>query len=302
MSPNPLASPSFVLSARPAQYGDTLSFDTKPQRRADLMLVSVRWTQLLLPRSELYWHAIAKNVTAGADTVASIPLFIQKSYFEERFADLTGEATFKLNHEFHFGQEDDSGKNRFVVLHDPKRTPSQHRFVPTLITRIGNLLHAIATAAGFADKVDPLRALEHLFLNQPLRAIVRPLASAEDVLLVPAQGEEGMFKVTVSWKVGLMKVVKAEYYMGVVKNKTYGFYEFTIGAHSQYGEERITSKGRFVVYHDQTLKPPQYPFVSAALAHTTPLSHEAASLIQPDLEVIEQRVKKMFGEALISFQ
>ncbi|KAI0689286.1 hypothetical protein C8T65DRAFT_109708 [Cerioporus squamosus] len=164
MSPNPLASPSFVLSARPAQYGDTLSFDTKPQRRADLMLVSVRWTQLLLPRSELYWHAIAKNVTAG-DTVASIPLFIQKSYFEERFADLTGaarhywtpmrafdnivsgEATFKLNHEFHFGQEDDSGKNRFVVLHDPKRTPSQHRFVPTLITRIGNLLHAIATAA-----------------------------------------------------------------------------------------------------------------------------------------------------------
>lgn len=69
MIPDLLIPRTFVLSARPAQYGDTLSFDTKPERRADLMLVSVRWMQPL-PRSEFYWHAIAKNVTVGT----SIPI------------------------------------------------------------------------------------------------------------------------------------------------------------------------------------------------------------------------------------
>ncbi|RDX42675.1 hypothetical protein OH76DRAFT_1410939 [Lentinus brumalis] len=333
MIPDLLIPRTFVLSARPAQYGDTLSFDTKPERRVDLMLVSVRWSQPL-PRSEFYWHAVAKNVTVG-DTVASIPLFIQKSYFEERFANLAGEATFTLDGDFQFGQEDDSGKNRFVVLHDLERKPSQHRFVPTQITRIGNIVHALATAAGFADKVDPLRPLEDLLLNQPMRTFIRPLACAGDILLVPAQDQQGMVKVALSWKVEL-KAVKENYYMGVVKNKTYehnnviffihaeryengshlslpshisklapknedGAFEFTVAAHSQYGEERITSKGRFVVYHDQKLKPPQYVFVNAALAHTTALSSEAASLVQPDLEVIAERVKKMFGEGLITF-
>ncbi len=42
-------------------------------------------------------------------------------------------------------------------------------------------------------------------------------------------------------------------------------------------------------------------FVNAALAHTTALSSEAASLVQPDLEVVAERVKKMFGEGLITF-
>ncbi len=100
-------------------------------------------------------------------------------------------------------------------------TLPQHRFVPTQITRIGNIVHALATAAGFADKVDPLRPLEHLLLNQPMRTFIRPLACAGDILLVPAQDQQGMVKVALSWKVGL-KAVKENYYMGVVKNKTYG--------------------------------------------------------------------------------
>ncbi|KAG8752564.1 hypothetical protein FRC12_011888 [Ceratobasidium sp. 428] len=112
-------------SARPVVIGDTLSFNTQPDREEDFIECDTKWTQDWKPRLEKYVVFKATNVTAG-DTQPLVAVFVQKSYYDSRFSEGKDEIrTFEVTEEWQYGQMDKTGAGRFVVLHNPEYKPYQ---------------------------------------------------------------------------------------------------------------------------------------------------------------------------------
>ncbi|KAG9121178.1 hypothetical protein FRC07_002980 [Ceratobasidium sp. 392] len=283
---------SALTSARPVVLGDTLSFDTHPDRDEDLMECAVQWKQEGKPRSEKYMVFKSKNVTAG-DTDFLVPVFVQKNFYDETFSNAND---FTITTKWQYGQRDETGAARFVVLQDQENKPYQRRFVASWLDTLENLIHDVLCAKGYADLADQLDDLDKTYLGDPLLPFASLVVQSGDVLLVPSEPKSynfGNLK-TITWVQDLSKR-SAEYYIFTVVNTTQrgqdviffiqkewwdsddlslwqfdslvqkGEYEFKIDAKSQYGQADGTGKNRWVVHHDKKRKPYQHRFVKSVL-------------------------------------
>ncbi|KAG8718259.1 hypothetical protein FRC09_012928 [Ceratobasidium sp. 395] len=289
---------SALTSARPVIIGDTLAFDTYPDREEDLMECNVQWKQDFKPRAEKYMVFKAKNVTAG-DTEFIVPVFVQKSYYDETFGNADGIVEFMVTTKWQYGQRDESGTARFVVLHDQEHKPYQHRFVASWLITAQNLVHDVLCAKGYADLADKIDELGKTYLGDLLHSFDSLVVQSGDVLLVPSVQKSYSFGnlKTITWVQNLFER-SAEYFVFTVVNKSQrgqdvlffiqkewwdinstsdnhiskiatknvnGEYEFKIDAKSQYGQADETGKNRWVVYHDKGRKPYQHRFVKSVL-------------------------------------
>ncbi|CAE6461815.1 unnamed protein product [Rhizoctonia solani] len=287
-----------LSSTRPVVIGDTLSFDTHPDKDEDLMECTVKWKQDGKERSAKYMVFKAKNVTAG-DTDPCVPVFVQTSYYNKTFENSNGVTEFMITSQWHYGQRDETGADRFVVLHDEENQPYQHRFIASWLINLENLVHDAASAAGYAFYADKLDELGKAYLGDYLHSYSSLVVQSGDVLLVPSKLKFFSF--------GNLKTIKwmqrgsersAEYYSFSVVNATQkgqdvmffiqkewwqsdstsenhiskiatknadGQYEFKIDAKSQYGQADKTGKNRWVVYHDKERHPYQHRFVKSIL-------------------------------------
>ncbi|QRV85631.1 hypothetical protein RhiJN_27681 [Ceratobasidium sp. AG-Ba] len=288
-------------SARPVAIGDTLSFDPHPDKYEDLIECVVQWKQNLQPRSEKYITFKATNQTAG-DTEPLVPVFVQKSYYDKLFGSVKDLATFQVTTEWQYGQADKTGANRFVVLHDRKNRPYQHRFVANLVVELDNLVHDALCAAGHAEIADKLDDITETYFGEFLHSYNSIVVQSGDLLLVPSEQTAFGFGAVknVAWWQTLITHKTAEYYCFTVPNQTQkgqdvmffiqkdwwdpsntgsdhhiskvatknknGQYEFRVDAKCQYGESDRSGKYRWVVYHDQTRDPYQHSFINAMLA------------------------------------
>ncbi|KAG9119788.1 hypothetical protein FRC07_005024 [Ceratobasidium sp. 392] len=290
--------PSALTSARPVVIGDILSFDTHPDRDEDLMECTVKWQQDLNERSGKYMVFKAKNVTAG-DTDFLVPVFVQKSHYDKAFGNANGVVDFMITTEWQYGQRDETGASRFVVLHDQENKPYQHRFVASWLVQLATTIHGVMCAAGYADLADKVDDLGKTYLGDYLHSYNLLVVQSGDVLLVPSELKSYSFgnRKTIKWKQNLLER-SAEYYSFTVVNASQkgqdviffiqkewwdndstsddhiskiatrnakGEYEFKIDAKSQYGQADATGKNRWVVYHDKGRKPFQHRFVKSVL-------------------------------------
>ncbi|CAE6458129.1 unnamed protein product [Rhizoctonia solani] len=211
---------SAPASARPVVIGDILSFDTQPDRDEDIMECTVNWKQDGNDRSDKYMVFKAKNVTAG-DTNSLVPVFVQTSYYDKDFGNARGVVEFTITDAWQFGQRDETGADRFVILHNQDNKPYQHRFVAGWLTKLATTAHGAASAAGYARYADSIDALGKSYLGDYLHPYAPLIVESGDVLLVPSKLPWFSFgnKKTITWRQNLSQRT-AEYYSFTVVNTT----------------------------------------------------------------------------------
>ncbi|QRV94531.1 hypothetical protein RhiJN_22549 [Ceratobasidium sp. AG-Ba] len=302
-------------SARPAVLGDVLSFDTHPVIPEDLLECYVDWEQDFNSRSDKYIAFKAQNVTAG-DLKPMVRVFVQSDFYAQRFGDKSGIATFPVTPEWQYGQLNKTGAGRFLVLHDKANTPFQSRFVATLFTQLGSVLHDALCARGYVPIADSLEDIEDEYFGEYLYSFNTVVTQGGDALIIPSAPIQYWFQnpKTITWT-HPFSTEHEEYYGFMVPNETQkgqdvmffiqkewwdtdnisenhiskiakknanGDYRVVIGPKFQYGQADKTGKNRWVVYHDEDRKPPQHCFVKSI--SETPIDGVVGAIFGPQAE------------------
>ncbi|KAL9608380.1 MAG: hypothetical protein Q9167_006777 [Letrouitia subvulpina] len=129
--------------------------------------VTVKWSQTMKSRSEEYW--ICKYTNKTANSAEENIIFVQASKLDEfKNKKIDGDSlTFRVDDSFQYGQKKD-GSKRFLVYHDKKNKPYQHRFVENTITDMGGKAAEFVSQLGYAD-VEKVEDIARHFIGDYLK-------------------------------------------------------------------------------------------------------------------------------------
>lgn len=118
------------------QKGDKISFSQDALKTTD-NVVSIEWVQDLATKSMKADYRVVDAVIDGAGV--SVTLFVENSFTDSLEKKCTLEEskyTVVVDSDFQYGQDKEK-TSRFLVYHNKKNKPYQHRFIET--TRLENM-------------------------------------------------------------------------------------------------------------------------------------------------------------------
>ncbi|KAL1592604.1 hypothetical protein SLS60_011020 [Paraconiothyrium brasiliense] len=129
----------------PVELDDVL---TVPTAFLDKMPLTIEWSQKFQTHTDKYYEVAFTNTTKAN---AKYYLFISSGKLDafkglDTAKGANGKLTVKVTTDFQYGQKDKTGKNRFLVYHEPVRdVMKQSRFIEGSFVTYGNM------AGGFID-------------------------------------------------------------------------------------------------------------------------------------------------------